>query len=116
MEDEEDMNDFAHEFMSMQNGLFPMAECFGGPVDGSELPVPVQELGVIVSGYNHNTGDMMHYKLAQRADDDTGEVKFVYLFMECQHAPDISFDEFMQESMEFDERHNPEKYQDEEDE
>lgn len=113
MEDEEDTDGIEHEFMDIEHGLFPMAECFGGPVDGTELPVPVADIGVIVSGYNHETGDMMHYKLAQRKDDATGELKFVYLFVECQHAPGISFDEFIQESTALDARHNPDKYEEE---
>ncbi len=115
MEDEPEENDpdFSPNFMELEPSMFPMAECFGGPVDGSELPVPVEDIGVIVSGYNHETGDMMHYKLAQRKDDDTGALKFVYLFVECQHAPGISFDEFMQESLELDARHNPDKYEEE---
>ena len=56
-EENEDDGVIEHELMGMQNGLFQLAECFGGPVDGSKLPVPMPEADTIISGYNHETGE-----------------------------------------------------------
>jgi len=114
-EEDEDDGVIEHEFMGMQKGLFPLAECFGGPVDGSKLPVPLPEADTIISGYNHETGDMMHYRLMERVDKETGESKFIYQFLECQNAPDLTFDEFMEAVDEYDEQHNADKYDEEDD-
>jgi hypothetical protein len=113
--EDEDDGVIEHELMGMQNGLFQMAECFGGPVDGSKLPVPVPEADTIISGYDHETGDMMHYRLMERVDKETGESRFIYQFMECVNLPGISVNEFMEAVDEYDEEHNADKY-DEEDE
>lgn len=112
-EEAEDDGVIEHEFTGMQKGLFQLAECFGGPVDGSKLPVPIPEADTIISGYNHETGDMMHYRLVERVDEETGETKLVYQFMECVSAPGISFDEFMEAVDEYDEQHNADKYEEE---
>lgn len=115
-DNDDDDTPFEHELMGMQKGLFQTAECFGGPVDGSKLPVPIPEADTIISGYDHETGDMMHYRLVERVDDETGERKFVYQFMECVNAPDLTFDEFVEAVDEYDEEHNADKYEEEDEE
>jgi len=115
-EQEEDAGSFEHELMGIQKGLFQLAECFGGPVDGSKLPVPIPEADTIISGYDHDTGDMMHYRLVERVDAETGERKFVYQFMGCVNAPGMSFDEFIEAVDEYDEEHNADKYEEEDEE
>ncbi|NDD54985.1 hypothetical protein EBZ39_14175 [bacterium] len=114
--EDDDYTPFEHELTGMQKGLFQLAECFGGPVDGSKLPVPIPEADTIISGYDHETGDMMHYRLVERVDDETGERKFVYQFMECVNTPGMSFDEFMEAVDEYDEEHNADKYEEEDEE
>lgn len=118
MDDDDNDDDTRDEniFISAPKELFQVAECFGGPVDGSKLPVPIPEADTIISGYDHDTGDMMHYRLVERVDDETGERKFVYQFMECVNAPDLTFDEFMAAVDEYDEEHNADKYEEEDDE
>jgi hypothetical protein len=113
-DDEDDYTPFEHELMSMQDGLFQLAECFGGPVDGSKLPVPVPKADTIISGYDHETGDMMHYRLVERVDAETGESKFVYQFLACVNAPGMSFDEFIEAVDEYDQEHNADKYEEDE--
>jgi len=110
LEEDEDDGVIEHELMGMQKGLFPLAECFGGPVDGSKLPVPMPEADTIISGYDHETGDMMHYRLTERVDKETGESRFIYQFMECVNSPGMSFNEFMEAVDEYDEEHNADKY------
>lgn len=105
-----------HELMGMQYSLFQLAECFGGPVDGAKLPVPLPKVGTIISGYDHDTSDMMHYRLEECVDEETGDSKFIYQFMECKNAPDISFDEFMEAVDAYDEEHNSDEYDEEDDE
>lgn len=85
------------------------AECFGGPVDGSFLPVPSfgdmrAEIGTVVSGHNHKTGDTMHYRLEAVVNEETGEDKLIYQFVALEHTPGIGFDEFMRKSEEFQSR------------
>lgn len=111
MESSDDEHEFLDSFMGMPKGLFQLAECFGGPVDGSKLPVPLPEADTIISGYNHDTGDMMHYRLVERVNEETGKSEFIYQFMECVNAPDLSFDEFMEAVDEYDEQHNADKYE-----
>lgn len=108
-EDDDNTTNIFHEFV---NGDSPfgfaknknlLAECFGGPVDGSFLPVPDIdgeriEAGTIISGYNHNTGDMMHYRLCEQINDETGEEVLTYQFLEAEHRPDMTYDEFMRAS------------------
>lgn len=100
-DDYEDM-----QFENAGKSNFPMVECFGGPVDGSELPVPVPEIGVIISGYCHETQDMMHYRLEEQIDEETGEAKLIYRFMTASSEPELSFPEFMRKCADFDEQHN----------
>lgn len=113
MDESEEDDKFQDSFMGIPKGLFPLAECFGGPVDGTKLPVPVPDADTIISGYDPATGDLMHYRLVERVDDETGESRLVYQFMECVNAPDISFDEFMAAVDEYDEQHNADKYEEE---
>ena len=111
-EDEEDDNtNVFHEFVNSDNAFgfkkveTETAECFGGPVDGSFLPVPNMdgeriEDGTIVTGYNHKTGDMMHYRFCVSTDKDTGDEVLEYRFLDAENRPDMSFDEFIKASEE----------------
>lgn len=101
---EDDENDSNVEFdVSGAEHTIQFAEAVGGPVDGSMLPVPVATEGVIISGYNHNTGDMMHYRLDASAEA-AGNCGFVYTFLDAKNAPDLSLSEFLQEASDFEDR------------
>lgn len=121
-DDDDNATNIFHEFVNGEspfgfgkNNQHLMAECFGGPVDGSFLPVPEVdgeriEDGTIVSGYNHNTGDMMHYRLSAQPDSETGDVVLTYQFLESENRPGMTYDEFRRASEERQEQEDDEAY------
>jgi hypothetical protein len=72
-----------------------MIECFGGPFDGSSMPVTNLSTDNIMRVLHPGTEDVAEYALRVRVDTDTNEVKRVLEHLGTENHPGIDIVDFM---------------------